>query len=135
MLPDKNITEHQVALIKYKHKYGIGWMCLINQIYWVYRKVLWMQKWIYIQIEHAVFREMSWAHQVGWFDVKTRHSHSGRKCLCPLQTDSLQAQPDLTREKPVCRSGSNSQNWTWNNRLVPNRKRSMSRLYIVTLLI
>ena len=27
------------------------------------------------------------------------------------------------------------QNWTWNNRLVPNRKRSISRLYIVTLLI
>ena len=38
-------------------------------------------------------------------------------------------------EKPVCRSGSNSYNWTWNNRLVPNRKRSTSRLYIVTLLI
>ena len=33
------------------------------------------------------------------------------------------------------RSGSNSENWTWNNRLVPNRKRSTSRLYIVTLLI
>ena len=31
--------------------------------------------------------------------------------------------------------GSNSWNWTWNNRLVPNRKRSTSRLYIVTLLI
>ena len=27
------------------------------------------------------------------------------------------------------------QNWTWNNRLVPNQERSMSRLYIVTLLI
>ena len=26
-------------------------------------------------------------------------------------------------------------NWTWNNRLVPNRKRGTSRLYIVTLLI
>ena len=25
--------------------------------------------------------------------------------------------------------------WTWNNRLVSNRKRSTSRLYIVTLLI
>ena len=25
--------------------------------------------------------------------------------------------------------------WTWNNRLVPNGERSMSRLYIVTLLI
>ena len=32
-----------------------------------------------------------------------------------------------------CRSGSNSWNWTWNNRLIPNRKRSTSRLYIVTL--
>ena len=32
-------------------------------------------------------------------------------------------------------AGSNSQKWTWNNRLVPNRKRSTSRLYSVTLLI
>ena len=32
-------------------------------------------------------------------------------------------------------SRSNSQNWTWNNRLVPNWERSTSRLYIVTLLI
>ena len=30
---------------------------------------------------------------------------------------------------------SNGFHWTWNHRLVPNRKRSMSRLYIVTLLI
>ena len=41
----------------------------------------------------------------------------------------------LPPEKPVCRSRSNSSNWTWNNRLVPNWERSMSRLYIVTLLI
>ena len=32
-------------------------------------------------------------------------------------------------------AGQEATNWTWNNRLVPNRKRSMSRLYIVTLLI
>ena len=43
--------------------------------------------------------------------------------------------PDLHLQKPVCRSGSNSYNSTWNNRLVPNRERSTSRLYIVTLLI
>ena len=43
--------------------------------------------------------------------------------------------PDLPLEKPICRSGSNSQNWPWNNRLVPNTKRSTSGLYIVTLLI
>ena len=42
---------------------------------------------------------------------------------------------DLPLEKPVCRSGSNSESWTWNNRLVPQRKRSVSRLYIVILLI
>ena len=43
--------------------------------------------------------------------------------------------PDLPLEESVCRSRSNSQNWSWNNRLVTNRKRSTSRLYIITLLI
>ena len=43
--------------------------------------------------------------------------------------------PDLPPEKSVHRSGSNSCNWTWNNRLVPNREWSTSRLYIVILLI
>ena len=42
--------------------------------------------------------------------------------------------PYLSLEKSVCRAGSNSQNWTWNNRLVPNWERSTPRLYIVTLL-
>ena len=42
--------------------------------------------------------------------------------------------PDLPPEKFVCRSRSNSYNRTWNNRLVPNRERSTSRLYIVTCL-
>jgi len=38
------------------------------------------------------------------------------------------SQPYLTTGKTIA-------NWTWKNRLVPNRKRSTSRLYIVTLLI
>ena len=41
----------------------------------------------------------------------------------------------LPPEKPVCRSKSNSQNWTWKKGLVPDWERIMSRLYIVTLLI
>ena len=41
----------------------------------------------------------------------------------------------LPPEKREFRSRSNSQNRTWNNGLVPNWKRSTSRLYIVTLLI
>ena len=31
--------------------------------------------------------------------------------------------PDLPPEKSVCKSRSNSQNQTWNNRLVPNQER------------
>ena len=55
--------------------------------------------------------------------------------LWKIHRDGNTRPPDLPLEKPVCRSGSNSYNWTWNNRLVPNRKRSTSRLYIVTMLI
>ena len=51
--------------------------------------------------------------------------------LWKILRDGNTRPPDLPLEKPICRSGSN---WTWNNRLVPNRKRSTSRLYIVTLL-
>ena len=43
--------------------------------------------------------------------------------------------PYLPPEKSVCRSRSNCQNQTWNNGLVPNQESSISRLYIVTLLI
>ena len=55
--------------------------------------------------------------------------------LWKIERDGNTRPPDLPLEKSVCRSGSNSENWTWNNRLVPNRERSTSRLYIVTLLI
>ena len=34
--------------------------------------------------------------------------------------------PDLPLEKSVCRSGSNSYNWTWNKRLIPNWERNTS---------
>ena len=40
--------------------------------------------------------------------------------------------PHLPPEKSVSRSRSNSYNWIYNNRLVPNQERSMLRLYIVT---
>ena len=56
-------------------------------------------------------------------------------CMENSSRDGNTRPPDLPLEKSVCRSGSKGSNWTWNNRLVPNRKRSMSRLYIVILLI
>ena len=41
----------------------------------------------------------------------------------------------LPPEKPASKSRKNSQNWTWNNGLVPNWERSTSILYIGILLI
>ena len=38
-------------------------------------------------------------------------------------------------EKPVCRSRNNSYNWTWNNGLVQNWEKNLSRLYMVTLFV
>ena len=43
--------------------------------------------------------------------------------------------PYLSPEKPVCELRSSIANWSWNNWLVQNWERSMTRLYIVTLLI
>ena len=42
--------------------------------------------------------------------------------------------PDLPPEKSGMQV-KKQHSWTWNNRLVPNRERSTSKLYIVTLLI
>ena len=55
--------------------------------------------------------------------------------LWNILSDGNSRPSNLHLEKSMCRSGSNSWNRTWNNRLVPNWERSMSRLYIVTLLI
>ena len=40
-----------------------------------------------------------------------------------FERDGHTRPPDLPLKKPVCRSGSNSYNWTWNNRLATNRKK------------
>ena len=55
--------------------------------------------------------------------------------LWKIFRDGTTRLPNLPSEKFVCTSRSNSYNWTWNKRLVPNQERSMSMLYIVTLLI
>ena len=60
------------------------------------------------------------------------HHNRLRKILRDVNTRPLYL---LSAEKSVCRTISNSENWTWNKRLVPNQERSMSRLNIVTLLI
>ena len=65
----------------------------------------------------------------------------GRKARTNL--DNILKNRDITLPTVVCMVKGmvfpvvmyRCENWTWNNRLVPNWKRSTSRLYIVTLLI
>ena len=63
--------------------------------------------------------------------------HLKLSCRCQFSSSYifLYAYNYLLPEKPVCRSRSNSKNWTWNNGLFQNWERSTSRLYIVTPLI
>ena len=49
--------------------------------------------------------------------------------------DDTTRPPYLSPERPVCRSREGTYNQIWDNELVPNWERSMTRLYIVTLLI
>ena len=97
---------------------GRGTRDQIANICWIIEKVREFQKNIYF-----CFIEYAKA-----FD------YVGHNKLENSERDGSTRPPDLPLEKPICRSGSNSENWTWTNRLVPNRKRSTSRLYIVSLL-
>ena len=98
---------------------GRGTKDQIANIHWIMEKAREFQKNIY-------FCFIDYAKAFDCVDHSKLENSEGDGNTIP---------PDLSLEKPIRRSGSNSQNWTWNNRLVPNRKRSTSRLYIVTLLI
>ena len=67
--------------------------------------------------------------------ARTQVSHIVDRRFTIWATRKSGKSPDLTPEKSVCRSRSNSYNWTWDKRLVPNLERIMSRLYTITLLI
>ena len=86
--------------------------------------VLTVASWPAFQISQEAGRYLGVWGQVG---LKKHH--------CEKFLKRWEYQTILPSEKPVCRIRSNSQNGTWNNRLVPNRKRSTWRLYTVTLLI
>ena len=71
-----------------------------------------------------------------WFiDYAKTFDSMDQNTLWKILRDGNTRAPYLSPEKPVYKSRSSNQNWTWNNRLVPNGGRSTSRLYIVTLLI
>ena len=100
------------------YRKGRGTRDQIANIHWIIKKAREFQKNIY-------FCFIDYTKAFECVDHNKLENSSG---------DGNTRPPYLPPEKSVCRSGSNM-NWTWNNRLIPNRKRSTSRLYIVTLLI
>ena len=112
-------VNHELPDVQGGFRKGRGTRDQITYIRWIIEKASEFQKNIYFCfIDYAKAFECV-DHNKLW---KILRDGKARPCDLPL-------------EKPVCRSGSNSYNWTRNNRMVPNRKRSTSRLYIVTLLI
>ena len=99
---------------------GRGTRDQIADIRWNIEKARELQKNIYICFIHYAKAFDSVDHNKLWKILKEMG------ILDPL---------DLLPEKPVCRSRSNSQYRIRNNELVQNWERSMSRLYIVILLI
>ena len=98
---------------------GRGTRDQIANIYWIIKKAREFQKNIYF----------CFVNYVKAFDCVDHNK------LENSSRDGNTRPPYLPPEKSLCRSKNNSQNRTWNNRLVPNWERSMSRLYTVTLLI
>ena len=109
----------ELSVVQAGFRKGRGTRDQIANIHWIMEKAREFQKNIYF-----CFIDYTKA-----FDCMDHNK------LWQILKDGNIRPPDLPPEKSVCRLRSNNWNWRWNNRLVPNRKRSMSRLYIVTLLI
>ena len=112
-------VNHELPDVQTGFRKGRGTRDQLANICWIMEKAREFQKNIY-------FCFLDYAKAFDCVDHNTVENS---------ERDGNTRPPDLPLEKSVCRSGSNSQNWTGNNRLVPKRKRSTSRLYIVTLLI
>ena len=110
---------HELPDVQAGFRKGRGRRVQVANIYWIIEKAREFQKNIY-------FCFIDYAKAFNSVDHKKEENSS---------RDWNTRPPDLPFEKSVCRSRSNSYNWTWNNRLVPNWERGTSRLYIDTLLI
>ena len=103
--------------VQARFRKGGGTRDEIANICWITEKAREFQKNNYFFIDYAkVFVWISKTMENSSRDKNTRQSY-------------------LFLEKPVCRPRSNIQNWVQNNGLIHNWERSMTRLYIVTLLI
>ena len=101
--------------VQARFRKGRGTRNQMANIRWIIEKAREFQKNIYFCITMP-------KPLIVWIQQTVEHS----------ERDGNTRPPDLTPEKSVYRSRSNSENWTWNNRLVPYRERSTSRVHTVT---
>ena len=114
---------HELTDVQARFRKGRGTRDQIANIRWIIEKARAFQKNVsFYFIDYAKF-----------FDCVDHQNFPAS--LENSSRDRNSRPPDLPPEKCVCRSRSNSWNRTWNNRVVSNWERSISRLCIVTLLI
>ena len=111
---------HELPDVQAGFRKGRGIRDQIANIHWIMEKVREFQKTIYFYfIDYAKTFDCVDRNKL-WKILKEMGIPDHLTCLLR----NLYAGQEATVK-----------NWTWNNRLVLNRKRSTSRLYIVTLLI
>ena len=85
-----------------------------------------------IPLDHRKARELQ--KNICFIDYAKAFDCVDHNKLCKI-VNRLEYQTILPTSWETCMQVKKQQNWTWNNGLVPNWERSLSRLYIVTLLI
>ena len=113
-------VNHELPNVQAGFRKGRGTRDQIANIRWIMEKAREFQKNIYFcLIDYAKAFDCV-AHNELWKILKEMGIPDHLKCLLRNLYAGQEAKVRI---------------WTWNNRLVPNRKRSTSSLHIVTLLI
>ena len=119
---------HEIPDVQAGFRKGRGTKDKIANIHWIIEKAREFQKNISVLL--TMPKSLTVWITINWEILKEMRIPDHLTCLLR----NLYAGQEAT-----VRTGhgekKKKKNWTWNNRLVPNRKRSTSRLYIVTLLI
>ena len=122
-------VNHELPDVQAGFRKGRGTRDQTANICWIFEKAREFQKNIYFYFTDYAKAFDCVDHNKLWRILKEMGMPGHLTCLLR----NLYA-----GQKAIVRTGhgeKKKKNWTWNNRLVPNRKRSTSRLYIVTLLI
>ena len=108
---------HELPDVQAVIRKGRGTRDQIANIHWIIEKTREFQKNIYFH----------------FIDYAKTFDYMGHKKLWKILQEMGIPDHQLLRNLYAGQETTVRTDWTWNNRLVPNRERSMLRLYIVTL--